>query len=73
MLQEAPGIIASIAGNKAGADMVGPGFENHVRTTKIVDGKLTTTTEKIEVPMESPPLLNMYKETRSSSIFTNKV
>ena len=44
MLQEAPGIIASIAGNKAGADMVGPGFEEAVRVTKEVDGKLTTNT-----------------------------
>ena len=46
--QSAIGVVAEIGGNKAGADMVGPGFENHVRTTKIVDGKLTTTTEKIE-------------------------
>lgn len=46
MLQEAPGIICSIAGTKAGADMVGPGFENTVRVTKMVDGKLTT--ESIE-------------------------
>ena len=44
MLQEAPGIIASIAGTKAGADMVGPGFETSVRVTRIVDGKLTTET-----------------------------
>ena len=44
MLQEAPGIIASIAGNKAGADMVGPGFEEAVRVTREVDGKLTTET-----------------------------
>ena len=49
--QSAIGVVAEIGGNKAGADMVGPGFENHVRTTKIVDGKLTTTTEKIEEPM----------------------
>lgn len=46
--QSAIGVVAEIGGNKAGADMVGPGFENHVRTTKIVDGKLTTSTEKIE-------------------------
>lgn len=45
MLQEAPGIIASIAGTKAGADMVGPGFEEAVRVTKMVDGKLTTETK----------------------------
>ena len=44
MLQEAPGIIASIAGTKAGADMVGPGFETCVRVTQVVDGKLTTET-----------------------------
>ena len=49
--QAAVGVVAEIGGNKAGADMVGPGFENHVRTTKIVDGKLSTTTEKIEEPM----------------------
>ena len=49
--QSAIGVVAEIGGNKAGADMVGPGFENHVRTTKIVDGKLTTSTEKIEEPM----------------------
>lgn len=45
MLQEAPGIIASISGTKAGADMVGPGFEEAVRITKMVDGKLTTETK----------------------------
>lgn len=44
MQQEAPGIIASISGTKAGADMVGPGFENCVRVTKEVDGKLVTET-----------------------------
>ena len=49
--QSAIGVVAEIGGNKAGADMVGPGFENHVRTTKIVDGKLTTPTEKIAEPM----------------------
>ena len=36
---------------KAGADMVGPGFENHVRITHIVDGELKTETEKIEEPV----------------------
>ena len=40
MLQEAPGMTAAIAGTKAGADMVGPGFENHVRVNEIVDGKM---------------------------------
>lgn len=44
MQQEAPGIIASVAGTLAGVDMVGPGFETCVRVTKVVDGKLTTET-----------------------------
>jgi predicted dehydrogenase len=44
MQQEAPGIIASIAGNKAGADMVGPGFEEAVRVTTEKNGKLVTET-----------------------------
>ncbi|MCF0136496.1 MAG: Gfo/Idh/MocA family oxidoreductase [Lachnospiraceae bacterium] len=48
MLQEAPGIVCSVAGTLAGADMVGPGFENFVRVTKMVDGKLTTTTTEPE-------------------------
>lgn len=42
MQQEAPGIIASMAGTKAGVDMVGPGFEESLRITRVVDGKLTT-------------------------------
>ena len=49
MIQEAPGIVASVAGNKAGADMVGPGFETSVRVTKVIDGKLTT---EIRTPEE---------------------
>ena len=49
--QEAIGVVAEIGGNKMGADMVGPGFMNHVRTTKVVDGKLTTETIKIEEPV----------------------
>ena len=48
MQQEAPGIICSVAGTLAGADMVGPGFEDSVRVTKIVDGKLTTETRSPE-------------------------
>jgi predicted dehydrogenase len=44
MQQEAPGIIASIAGTKAGADMVGEGFEEAVRVTGVKDGKLQTET-----------------------------
>jgi predicted dehydrogenase len=42
MMQEAPGVIASIAGTKAGVDMIGPTFECSVRTTKMVDGQLKT-------------------------------
>ena len=48
MLQEAPGIICSVAGTLAGADMVGPGFEDSVRVTKMVDGKLVTETKSPE-------------------------
>ncbi|MFV0466386.1 MAG: Gfo/Idh/MocA family protein [Lachnospiraceae bacterium] len=44
MLQEAPGIIASISGTKAGADMVGPGFEECVRVTRMKGDELTTET-----------------------------
>ena len=51
MLQEAPGVVASVAGTKAGVDMVGPGFETSVRTTKMVDGKLTTEIKTIEEPV----------------------
>ena len=40
MQQEAPGIICSVAGTLAGADMVGPGFEDSVRITKMVNGEL---------------------------------
>ncbi|HJB27755.1 MAG TPA: Gfo/Idh/MocA family oxidoreductase [Candidatus Blautia faecavium] len=39
MMQPAPGITASIAGTKAGADMVGPGFEDHLRLIGVKDGK----------------------------------
>jgi len=48
MQQEAPGIICSVAGTLAGADMVGPGFEDSVRVTKMVDGKLVTETKSPE-------------------------
>lgn len=48
MLQEAPGVVASVAGTKAGVDMVGPGFETSVRTTKMVDGELKTEIKSIE-------------------------
>lgn len=48
MQQEAPGVIASVAGTKAGVDMVGPTFGCSVRTTKMMDGKLTTEIENID-------------------------
>ena len=51
MLQEAPGVVASVAGTKAGVDMVGPGFETSVRTTKMTDGKLTTEIRTIDEPV----------------------
>lgn len=51
MLQEAPGVVASVAGTKAGVDMVGPGFETSVRTTKMVDGELKTEIKSIEEPV----------------------
>ena len=52
MQQEAPGVIASLAGTKAGVDMVGPTFECSVRTTKMVDGELKTDTENIAEPVD---------------------
>jgi len=48
MIQDAPGIVASVAGNKAGADMVGPGFETVVRVTKEVGNELVTETVEPE-------------------------
>lgn len=48
MQQEAPGVVASIAGTEAGVDMVGPTFESSVRVTKMVDGKLTTETTNLD-------------------------
>jgi len=52
MQQEAPGVIASIAGTKAGVDMVGPTFECSVRTTKMVDGELKTDINNIDKPVD---------------------
>ena len=46
--QSAPGVVAEICGNKAGADMVGPGFESSVRTTRTVDGKYTVDTIQVD-------------------------
>jgi predicted dehydrogenase len=48
MLQEAPGVVASIVGTKAGADMVGPKFVSSVRVNQYVDGKLTVTSPEVE-------------------------
>ena len=42
MIQDAPGVVASIAGTKAGVDMAGPTFEASVRVTKMVEGELKT-------------------------------
>lgn len=52
MVQEAPGVIASIAGTKAGVDMVGPTFECSVRTTKMAEGELKTEIENIKEPVD---------------------
>lgn len=51
MQQEAPGVVASIAGTKAGVDMVGPTFEASVRVTKMVEGELKTEITNIEEPV----------------------
>ena len=51
MQQEAPGVIASLAGTKAGVDMVGPTFESSVRVTKMVDGKLNTEITNLDTPV----------------------
>lgn len=48
MIQDAPGVVASIAGTKAGVDMVGPAFEASVRVTKMVDGELKTEISTID-------------------------
>lgn len=52
MMQEAPGVIASLAGTKAGVDMVGPTFECSVRTTKMVDGELKTEINNLDKPVD---------------------
>ena len=51
MLQEAPGVTASIAGTKAGADMCGHKFEASVRINQYVDGKLQITSKEIDEPV----------------------
>lgn len=47
MLQEAPGVTATVAGTKAGADMVGPKFGGSIRVNEYVDGKLTVTSPEV--------------------------
>ncbi len=47
MQQMAPGVIASVAGTKAGADMVGPKFESSLRIHENIDGKLGVTVPEI--------------------------
>lgn len=47
MLQEAPGVVASVAGTKAGADMVGPKFESSLRINQYIDGKLNVSSPEI--------------------------
>lgn len=47
MLQEAPGVVASVAGTKAGADMVGPKFGSSLRINEYVDGKQRLTAPEI--------------------------
>ena len=51
MIQDAPGVVASIAGTKAGVDMAGPAFEASVRVTKMVEGELKTEISTIEEPV----------------------
>lgn len=53
--QSAPGVVAEICGNKGGADMKGPGFENYVRLTHVVDDKLVHDEIKCE-----PDKIDMY-------------
>ncbi len=51
MIQDAPGVVASIAGTKAGVAMAGPAFEASVRVTKMVEGELKTEISTIEEPV----------------------
>lgn len=48
MIQDAPGVVASLAGTKAGVDMVGPKFEASVRVTKMAEGELKTEISTID-------------------------
>ncbi|MFV0362967.1 MAG: Gfo/Idh/MocA family protein [Suipraeoptans sp.] len=51
MIQEAPGVVASVAGTKAGADMVGPKFGSSLRVNRYIDGKLDISSP--EVPAQA--------------------
>lgn len=51
MIQDAPGVVASLAGTKAGVDMFGPKFEASLRVTKMVDGELKTEVSTIDEPV----------------------
>lgn len=51
MIQDAPGVVASLAGTKAGVDMFGPKFEASLRVTKMTDGELKTEVSTIDEPV----------------------
>lgn len=53
MLQQAPGVVAAVAGTKAGADMVGPTFGASIRLNQYVDGKLTVTAPTVPAQDEN--------------------
>ncbi|HHV12160.1 MAG TPA: Gfo/Idh/MocA family oxidoreductase [Clostridiales bacterium] len=55
MIQSAPGIVVSLAGTKAGADMVGPQMNTSIRLNQIINEK-----QSITVPtLGMPPMMNM--------------
>ena len=56
MLQQAPGMSCELAGTKAGADMVGPGFGTSVRLNEIVNGKQVISTPQLGMP----PMMGMH-------------
>lgn len=53
MIQEAPAIIASLAGTKGGVDMVGPGM-NAARVNLVYGGKTSTLVPDLSGPMVAP-------------------
>lgn len=55
MLQSAPGIVVSLAGTEAGADMVGPQMNTSIRLNQIINEKQTTTIPTLGMP----PMVNM--------------